>query len=96
MFRKAVRSKAFRAVAPIVPIVGHGAGAASAAQYGMDYAKSGDPLDAVQSGLATAGLAPGVGIIPDVLNVGIDMFRARGANNPIRGRSGAQKALQGG
>jgi hypothetical protein len=96
MFRKAVQSKAFRAIAPAIPIVGYGAGAASAAQYGVDYAKSGDPLDAVQSTLATAGMVPGVGIIPDVLNVGVDLYRTFGAFQPVRGRSGAQRAQQGG
>ena len=94
MFRNVVKSKAFRAVAPIIPIVGYGSGAASAAQYGADYAKSGNPLDAVQSGLATAGMVPGVGILPDVVNAGVDLYRAKGSHNPIRGRSGAQKALQ--
>lgn len=96
MFRKAVQSKAFRAVAPIIPLVGYGAGAANAAQYGMDYAESGNPLDAIQSGLATAGMVPGLGILPDVVNAGVDLYRAKGANNPIRGRSGAKKAQEGG
>ena len=96
MFRKVVQSKAFRAVAPAIPLVGYGAGAAEATTYGMDYAKSGNPLDAVQSALATAGTVPAAGIIPDVINAGVSLYRAKGSHNRIRGRSGAQKALQGG
>lgn len=99
MLRNAVRNKTFRrvvrSVAPIVPIVGQGMGAANAAEYTMRAAETGDPLDATQASLATAGLTPGVGIVADVANTAIDLYRAGGSHNRIRGRSGAQKAQQG-
>ena len=38
-------------------------------------------LTLIQSGLATAGMVPGVGILPDVVNVGIDLYRAKGLSN---------------
>ena len=75
-----------------IPIVGTAFGAAEAAERSVKAAKTKNPMDALQATLATAGTTPAFGIVPDTANVVIDLFRA-GTHRPIRGRSGAQRAL---
>ena len=58
------------------------AGSALHKQYGsspMKKGKSDDILDKVQTGLTAAGLTPGVGVIPDLINVGVSGARTVGA-----------------
>ena len=83
-----------RAFMSAIPVVGLGMGIADATQRTAKAAETGNPTDALQASLAAAGNAPGVGIFPDLMNAGIDIYRAKGSHNPIRGRSGAKRAKQ--
>ena len=77
-----------------IPVVGAGFGALDIAERTAKAAETKNPTDALQATLATAGQAPVVGNIADIGNGIIDMYRAKGSHNRIRGRSGAKKALQ--
>ena len=96
LFRQMTKFKAGRSLLSALPAVGLGFGAADASARTVEASQTKNPTDALQASLATAGLTPGVGIIPDLANTVIDLYRAKGSHNRIRGRSGAQKALQGG
>lgn len=96
LFRQMTRFKAGRSLLSALPVVGLGFGAADASARTVEATQTKDPADALQASLATAGLTPGIGFIPDLANIVIDLYRAKGSHNRIRGRSGAQKAQQGG
>lgn len=70
-----------------IPIVGLGFGAIEAKERGEKAAKTKNPVDALQATLSTAGLTPGVGIVPDLANVVIDSFRFAMDNRKIKNRS---------
>jgi hypothetical protein len=92
---KAVKGAgSFRSVLALLPMVGQVAGAADATLRAKKAAETKNPTDALQATLATAGLTPVVGAVPDLANIIIDAYRSKGSHNRIRGRSGAQKALQ--
>ena len=96
VFRQMSRFKAGRSLLSALPVVGLRFGAADASARTVEYTQTKNPTDALQASLAAAGLTPGLGFIPDLANLVIDLYRARGSHNRIRGRSGAQKAQQGG
>ena len=77
-----------------IPFIGDAFGAADVAEREIKAAKTGNPVDEIQSQLAGAGQIPLLGAVPDLANSVIDMFRAGYHHRKIRGRSGAQKALQ--
>lgn len=95
LFRNLAKYKAGRSLMSAIPIVGLGIGAADAADRTVTAAQTKNPTDALQASLAAAGTAPVVGTFADLANTVIDMYRAKGAFNRIRGRSGAQRAQQG-
>lgn len=76
-----------------IPVVGTAFGVLETGERSVKAAKTKNPTDALQATLAGWGTTPGVGIVPDLANAVIDVYRA-GAHKRIRGRSGAQKALQ--
>ena len=84
----------FRSVLALLPFVGQAAGAADVVERTKKATETGNKTDALQASLAAAGMTPGVGIAADVANLVIDAYRFKGSHNRIRGRSGAQKALQ--
>ena len=91
-----------------VSILGTGASASETATRTQIAAETGDIADKIQAGISglslTADLASysGIGAIPgtivssaaDATNILIDQFRQGATHQRIRGRSGAQKALQ--
>lgn len=89
-YRTLARGKTFGA---LLPGVGLAFGAVDVAERGAKAAETKNPTDALQATLASAGMTPVAGAIPDAANIIIDAFRTYGANNRIRGRSGAQRAL---
>ena len=76
-----------------IPVVGTAFGVLETGERSVKAAKTKNPTDVLQATLAGWGTTPGVGIVPDLANTVIDVYRA-GAHKRIRGRSGAQKALQ--
>ena len=86
MFRSLTRAPGGRAALAAIPFIGDAFGAAEAAEREVKAAKTGNPLDEVQSQLAGFGQIPVVGAIGDLGNAIIDQFRY--------GTRGAQKALQ--
>jgi len=74
-----------------IPIAGIGFGLADATQRTAKAAETGDPTDAFQASLAVAGQTPGWGLGPDLLNTGIDIYRAKGSHNQIKGRRSRSK-----
>lgn len=90
-YRTLTKNKTFGA---LLPGVGIGIGALDATERTAKAATTKDPTDALQATLAGAGMTPAVGGIADLANIVIDAFRWKGSHNRIRGRSGAQKALQ--
>ena len=90
-YRTLTKNKTFGA---LLPGVGIGIGALDVTERTAKAATTKDPTDALQATLAGAGMTPAVGGIADLANIVIDAFRWKGSHNRIRGRSGAQKALQ--
>ena len=76
-----------------IPVIGTAFGVAETAERSAKAAETKNPTDALQATLAGWGTTPGAGIVPDLANIVIDLYRA-GAHKPIRGRSGAQRALK--
>ena len=74
-----------------LPVVGLGLGVAESKERTEKAAKTKNPVDALQATLSSAGLAPGVGIIPDAINGVIDVFRWAMNKRPL---SGAPAPLQ--
>ena len=75
-----------------IPIAGIPLGAAESAEREVKSAKTGNPIDELQAQLSAAGQIPAVGIVPDLVNSAIDMWRS----GIFRSRAvrGAQRALQ--
>jgi hypothetical protein len=94
LFRQMTKFKAGRSLMSAIPILGFGIGAADATERTVTAAQTKNPTDALQASLAAAGTAPIVGTPADLTNTVIDLYRWKGSHNRIRGRSGAQKALQ--
>jgi hypothetical protein len=90
-YRTLARNKTFGA---LLPGVGIGIGALDVAERSAKAAETKDPTDTLQAGLASAGMTPAVGGVADLANIVIDAYRWKGSHQRIRGRSGAQKALQ--
>ena len=78
-----------------IPFIGDAMAAPEIAEREVKAAETGNPVDEIQSQLASAGQIPLLGAVPDLTNSVIDMFRAGYTHRRIRGRSGAKKALQG-
>ena len=78
----------------MLPGVGIGLGALDVAERSAKAAETKDTTDALQASLAGAGMTPAVGGVADLANIVIDAYRWKGSHQRIRGRSGAQKALQ--
>jgi hypothetical protein len=93
-YRQLARVPGGRSAFAAIPFIGDAFGAADAAEREVKAAKTGNPVDEIQSQLAGAGQIPVLGAVPDLANSVIDMFRAGYHHRKIRGRSGAQKALQ--
>jgi len=83
-----------RAAFAAIPFIGDAMAAPEIAAREVKAAKTGNPVDEIQSQLASAGQIPVLGAVPDLANSVIDMFRAGYTHRKIRGRSGAQRALQ--
>lgn len=90
-YRTLTRNKTFGA---FLPGVGIGFGALDVAERSAKAAETKDPTDTLQAGLASAGMTPAVGGFADLANIIIDAYRWKGSHQRIRGRSGAQRALQ--
>lgn len=85
-----------RAAFAAIPFIGDAMAAPDIAEREVKAAKTGDWKDEAQAQLASAGQIPVLGVVPDLANAIIDNFRAGNTHRRIRGRSGAQRALQGG
>jgi len=91
-----------------VSILGTGASAAETETRRQIASQTGDIADTIQAGISGVSLAADlasytpIGAVPgtivssgaDALNIVVDMFRQGATHRRIRGRSGAQKALQ--
>ena len=90
-YRALSRVPGGRSAFAAIPFIGDAFGAADAAEREVKAAKTGNPVDEIQSQLAGAGQIPVLGAVPDLANSVIDMFRAGYHHRKIRGPSGAQK-----
>ena len=94
-YRNLTKVPGGRSFMSAIPLVGIGFGAMETGQRQVKAATTGNTTDQIQADLSALGQIPAVGIIPDATNVAIDLFRAGVLKTKqIRGRSGAQRALQ--
>ena len=93
-YRKLTKVPGGKSFLSAIPVVGLGFGVLEAGERSAKAAETKDPADAAQATLATGGLIPGAGILPDAANVVMDMYRNYGSHNKVRGRSGAKRAQE--
>ena len=72
-YRMLTRAKSLGAMIP--GPLGIALGGADVVSRTIKAKETNNPVDKAQAGLATAGMTPGVGIVPDVLNSVVDIFR---------------------
>ena len=94
MYRNLTKIPGGRAAFAAIPFISDAFAAPDIAEREVKAAKTGNPVDEIQSQLAGAGQIPVLGAVPDLANAIIDNFRMGNYNRRIRGRSGAKRAQE--